>query len=107
MKTPSHPRRGPENVVAERAVENVSTTEAVTVTEGEDVTIHLEDEEFGPRSLDDNQKAILRELTRLHRSLSGPQTMLETAGHVSRQLFFSPPPPPPDRQPPPPQGQPQ
>jgi hypothetical protein len=97
MNTPSHPRRERENIVAERAVENVATTEAVTVTERED--INIQDQEFGPGSLDDHQRAILRELTRLHRSLRGPQTMLETAGHFNRPPF---PPPPPDRQPPPP-----
>jgi hypothetical protein len=94
MNTPTDPRHEREN--AERPVENVATTEAFTVTEREDVTIHLEDEEFGPGSLDHHQRAILRELTRLHRSLRGPQTMLETAGHLNRPPF---PPPPPHRRP--------
>ena len=74
MNTPTHPRRERENIAAERA----------------DVTIHLEDEEFGPGSLNHHQRAILRQLTRLHLSLGGPQDMLETAGDFNRLPFPSP-----------------
>jgi hypothetical protein len=82
MNTPTHPRRERENIAAERA----------------DVTIHLEDEEFGPGSLNHHQRAILRQLTRLHRSLRGPQGMLEKAANFTRPF----PHPPHNRQPPPP-----
>ena len=44
----------------------------------------------GTRALNEHQKAILRELTRLHLSLGGPQDMLETAGDFNRLPFPSP-----------------
>ena len=93
--TPNDPPREPEDIITERTVDIVATGDTLTVTDREDATIHLEDEDFGPNpaKLNPRQQAILRELTRLHRSLGGPQTMLETAGHFNRPPF----PPPPRR----------
>ena len=93
--TPNDPPREPEDAITERTVNIVATGDAFTVTEREDATIHLEDEDFdrNPGTLNPRQRAMLRELTRLHRSLGGPQTMLETAGHFNRPPF----PPPPRR----------
>ena len=93
--TPNDPPREPEDIITERTVDIVATGDTLTVTEREDATSHLEDEDCGPNpaKLTPRQQAILRELTRLHRSLGGPQTMLETAGHFNRPPF----PPPPRR----------
>jgi hypothetical protein len=96
MNTPSD-RRERENILAEREVGSVAPAEALTVNEREDVTIHLEQDEFvrQPGSLNRHQLEVLHQLTRLHRSLRGPQTMLETAGGFNRPF-----PAPPNRQPP-------
>jgi hypothetical protein len=97
MTTPSDPQREREKIVAERTVETLATAEAVTVTEHDEVTVQ-EHEDFDrdrdPDTLNHHQRGILRQLTRLHRSLRGPQTMLETAGHFNRPPF-----PPPHRPP--------
>jgi hypothetical protein len=98
MTTPSDPQREGEKIVAERTVETVATAEAVTVTEHDEVTVQPEHADFDrdrdPDTLNHHQRVILRQLTRLHRSLRGPQTMLETAGHFNRPPF-----PPPHRPP--------
>jgi hypothetical protein len=96
MTTPRDPQREREKIVAERTVETFATAEAVTATEHDEVTVQPDHEDFDrdPNTLNHHQRVILRQLTGLHRSLRGPQAMLETAGHFNRPPF-----PPPHRPP--------
>jgi hypothetical protein len=92
MSMPSDPHHERENVLAERTVETVVTAEALTVTERQDVNIHVDHDDFDrdPGRLSHHQRTMLRQLTRLHHSLRGPQTMLEAAGHFNRPPFPAP-----------------
>ena len=85
--TPNDPPREPDDD-AEREV--VAIGDALTVTEQATIDHEDEDIELTPGKLTASQQAMLRELTRLHRSLAGPQTMLETAGHFNRARFPAP-----------------
>ena len=88
MTIPSDPPRESEDVT-ERTVTIAATAEGVTMTERDDAIIHHKDEDLDgdPKGLTPQQREMLRQLTRLHRSLAGPQTMLETAGHFNRPPF--------------------
>jgi len=89
-KTPMNPAsdasREEEKDLGEHTAPPVANAEGHPMNEPVDPNILV-----GPRSLNEHQKAILRELTRLHLSLGGPQDMLETAGDFNR-LPFPPPP---------------
>jgi hypothetical protein len=89
MSIPSDPPRESEDVISERTVEIVANADGVTMIERDDTIIHHEDEDLrgDPNALTPQQREMLRQLTRLHRSLAGPQTLLETAGHFNRPPF--------------------
>jgi len=89
MTTPSDPREH-EDIVAQRTIETVATAESLTTIERDEVTMHIEHEDHDQDAfptLTHRQRAILRQLIRLHRSLRGPQTMLERAGNFNRPPF--------------------
>lgn len=95
MTTPSDPPRGTEDFVTKRRLQVDESANKLTVTEEDETIVHFGDEDLDRASdaLNPQQRGMLRQLLRLQRSLGGPQTMLETAGHFNRPPF----PPPPRR----------
>jgi hypothetical protein len=85
MNPASDASREEEKDLGEHTAPPVANAEGHPMNEPVDPNILV-----GPRSLNEHQKAILRELTRLHLSLGGPQDMLETAGDFNRLPFPSP-----------------
>jgi len=85
MNPASDASREGERDLGEHTAPPVANAEGHTLNERVDLNIRV-----GPDALNEHQKAILRELTRLHLSLGGPQDMLETAGDFNRLPFPSP-----------------
>jgi hypothetical protein len=89
MSQKSKPNDPREGVHADRASGRGIVNETVTINETQNVSIHVENEEFTDNLglLNHGQLATLRRLIRLHRSLRGPQALLESAGHFNRPSF--------------------